>query len=79
MTTFSYDLNGKVVRTVDPLSRAIVQSYDGNGNLLSDSDAKGQLTYYAYDPANQRTKMVDRAGKRLALHLHPRGQLRDHR
>jgi RHS repeat-associated protein len=65
VTTFAYDLNGNLVRTVDSLQRAILRTYDGNGNLTSSSDGlRGpakRFTTYAYDPANQRTQMVDRA------------------
>ena len=62
---YNLDLNGNAVRIVDPLQRVLNKTYDANGNLLSASDAKGQFTTYAYDPANQRTSMVDRTGTNM--------------
>ena len=61
-TAYSYDLNGNLVLTVDPIFRQFTKTYDANGNLLSASDAKANLTRYGYDPANQKTNMVDRTG-----------------
>ncbi len=72
VTTFGYDLNGNVVRTVDPLFRPLTRAYDGNGNLLSESDAKGQSTSYGYDPANQKTNMVDRTGTNIWTYSYTR-------
>ncbi|HXG49437.1 MAG TPA: RHS repeat-associated core domain-containing protein [Methylomirabilota bacterium] len=76
VTRFSYDLNGNVVRTLDPLHRTFTRTYDANGNLLSASDAKGQLTTYAYDAANQRTNMVDRTRTNTWSYTYtPRGEV----
>ena len=61
-TAYTYDLNGNVLLTVDPIFRQFTKTYDANGNLLSASDARGNLTRFGYDPANQKTNMVDRTG-----------------
>ncbi len=61
-TTYTLNLNGNVLLVVDPLGRNFTRSYDDNGNVLTQSDAKNQLTRFAYDPANQKTNMVDRTG-----------------
>lgn len=79
VTTFAYDVNGNVVRTVDSLARVYLRSFDPNGNLLSESDglrgAAKRFTTYAYDPANQRTQMVDRAGSVWRYTYTTRGKL----
>jgi RHS repeat-associated protein len=72
VTTFAYDLIGNVVRTVDPLFRVFTRVFDGDGNLTAESDAKGLLTSYAYDPANQRTNMVDRTGTNIWVYIYNR-------
>jgi len=61
VTRFNHDINGNVVKTVDPLWRQYNSSFDPNGNLESTTDAKGQTTYYSYDKANQRTQTIDRS------------------
>jgi len=79
VSTFTYDLNGNVVRSVDSLQRVYLHSYDPNGNLLSESDGKRgaakKFTLYAYDAANQRTQMVDRAGNVWRYTYTTRGKL----
>ena len=59
-TSYDLDLNGNPVRVQDVLGRAYHRTYDANGNLLSTTDGKGQLTTFAYDTANQRTNITDR-------------------
>ena len=59
---------------MDPLSRAYAATYDGNGNLLNQTDAKGQMTTYAYDALNQKTNEVDRAGAINRFTYTPRGK-----
>ena len=73
-TTHSHDLNGNRVQTVDPL-RTLTRTFDANGNLLSETDAKGAAASYKYDAANQRTQMVDRAGAKWGYSYTTRGAL----
>jgi RHS repeat-associated protein len=79
VTAYVYDMNGSVVRIVDPLQRVFIRTYDANGNLTSVSDGKPapdkRFTFYAYDAANQRTQMVDRAGSSWTYSYTPRGKL----
>jgi RHS repeat-associated protein len=73
-TTFSYNLNGQQVAVADPL-RTFAKTYDPNGNLLSETDAKGAPIRHAYDAANQRTQTVDRAGHAWGYAYTTRGSL----
>ncbi|MEI7731823.1 MAG: LamG-like jellyroll fold domain-containing protein [Verrucomicrobiota bacterium] len=74
VVTSSYDLNGNVVRAVDPLNRVVQKTIDAAGNVTAQSDAKGQWTYFSYDAANQKTQMVDRAGFKWNFTYTPRGK-----
>ena len=74
VTTYLYDLIGRQVRITDPL-RTIAKTFDANGNLLSETDAKGALTLYTYDAGSQRTQMVDRAGNAWSYTYTIRGSL----
>jgi len=74
VSSFAYDLCGRQVRVTDPL-RAFTKTYDANGNTLAESDAKDALTHYAYDAANQRTQMVDRASNTWSYTYTTRGSL----
>ncbi|MDZ4199186.1 MAG: LamG-like jellyroll fold domain-containing protein [Kiritimatiellia bacterium] len=74
VTTFTYNLNGQQVAVTDPL-RTFTKTYDDNGNLLTETDAKGAITRYAYDTANQRTQMVDRASHAWSYTYTTRGSL----
>jgi RHS repeat-associated protein len=74
VVTFTYDVNGRQLTMTDPL-RTFSKSYDANGNVLAESDAKGAVTRYVYDAANQRTQMVDRASNSWAYTYTSRGAL----
>jgi YD repeat-containing protein len=43
----------------DPLGKFEVYSYDGNGNLFSTTDRKGQTINFAYDAVNQLLQKTD--------------------
>lgn len=60
--TYTRNINGQAVKTIDPLSRQFVKAFDANGNTTSESDAKGVATTYAYNDADERTSMTNRAG-----------------
>jgi RHS repeat-associated protein len=54
-TTYTYDDFGNVTQTSAPLSRVTSSTYDGNGNKISDTDARGNTTTYQYDALNRLT------------------------
>jgi YD repeat-containing protein len=55
-TTWTYDNMDRVKTRIDPLLRPPESfSYDPNGNLVSSTDRKGQVTSLTYDPLNRLT------------------------
>ena len=49
MTRFVYDAMNRVVSRIDPLGEPESFTYDGNGNVTSTTDRKGQVTMVAHD------------------------------
>jgi len=56
-----YDTRGNITETIDPLGHVTARTYDGNNNLLSESNAVG-ATYYAYDGNGNQTNVIDALG-----------------
>ena len=52
-TTYTYDPLGDLTQTAAPLGRTTSSTYDGNGNKISDTDARQNVTKYAYDALNR--------------------------
>jgi RHS repeat-associated protein len=52
-TTYGYDAMGNLTSTAAPLARSTSSAYDVNGNKVSDTDARGNTTYYIYDALNR--------------------------
>lgn len=48
-TSYTYDLDGRLITQTDPLGNTIKYSYDPAGNLTSMTKADGNTIYYAYD------------------------------
>ncbi len=67
--SYTYNINGNVVKTVDPMLREYISTYDANGNLTSQSDAKGQFSYIHYNAANQKTQSEDTSGSEILDHV----------
>lgn len=55
MTSYTYDLAGRLESTSDPLGNDWILTYDAAGNLMARTDARGQVTTYAYDVLNRQT------------------------
>jgi RHS repeat-associated protein len=52
-TNYTYDQLGNLTQTAAPLARTTSSTYDGNGNKVSDTDARGNVTGYKYDALNR--------------------------
>jgi YD repeat-containing protein len=52
-TAYQYDALGNLLQTAAPLGRTTSSTYDANGNRVSDTDARGNVTGYQYDPLNR--------------------------
>ncbi|MFO1433712.1 MAG: RHS repeat-associated core domain-containing protein [Candidatus Competibacteraceae bacterium] len=46
-------------KTIDALNNTSSRTYDGVGNLLSETDANNHTTYYGYDALNRRIQTKD--------------------
>ena len=58
-TTYSYDANGNLKTSTDPLNRSTVQNYDPLNRLTTSTDAAGGIIRYGYDA---KDRLVIRAG-----------------
>ncbi|MFG3715047.1 RHS repeat domain-containing protein [Micromonospora sp. NPDC047730] len=52
----SYDLRGRLTRSVDPDRGTTTSSYDDLGRLTSTTNARGQKLVHRYDPLGRRTE-----------------------
>jgi RHS repeat-associated protein len=80
-TTLDYNVNGQVIATTDAISRTFTKAFDGNGNLVAESDGKGVNTTYVYNQADERTEKYERTlspgatGFRWQFTYNPFGEL----
>jgi RHS repeat-associated protein len=74
-TTYAYDLNGKVVRTVDPLPRTYFATNDPCGDLCGQTDGKGKWTRYTYDGLRHKTSETNRFTATKTFSYTSRGKL----
>jgi YD repeat-containing protein len=58
-TTFSYDANGNLITTTDPLGNATQRVYDAVSRLTNLTDPKGLQTQFRYDGLNRVTEIAD--------------------
>lgn len=56
-TTWTYDADGRVLSTTDPLGHKTAYAYDGNGNRTAVTDPVGATTTSTYDADNELTKV----------------------
>ena len=66
-TTFELDLMGRETGIVNALGKRRDMSYDENGNLLSETDFRGNTTTYVYDDANRVERKTEPEGKVTAF------------
>ncbi len=53
VTSYEYDLSGRLVKEIDPLGNITTFTYDAKGNLAARTDGRGYTTTYAYDQAGR--------------------------
>ena len=58
MTKSEYDVDGRLVKTIDPLGHETRSSYDAAGQLVSETDSNGHITAHAYDAAGQKISLT---------------------
>jgi YD repeat-containing protein len=61
-TTYAYDVQNRLLKTVDALGDTSTTAYDRFGNVISSTDANGHTTTYTYDALNRRTTSTDAVG-----------------
>jgi RHS repeat-associated protein len=52
-TTIQLDPQGRPGKVIDPLGNETEVAYDGNGNLVSETNAKGKITEFVYNGADE--------------------------
>jgi len=60
--SYTYDSEGKILKTTDVFGHGATKSYDELGRLVSSKDALGHETKYEYDRGNNLSKMTDANG-----------------
>jgi RHS repeat-associated protein len=61
-TSLYYNEQGLLVKTVDPLGNATLDSYDNNFNVTTVTNAAGESETYAYNAAGELTSSTDFLG-----------------
>ncbi|MCL1975477.1 MAG: hypothetical protein FWG61_04865, partial [Firmicutes bacterium] len=74
-TLFSYDHRGLCVKEVNALGNGKIRVYDGNGNLLQETDEDGFTTLYEYNKTNLVNKINYADGKKAAFLYNGTGEL----
>ncbi|MBI2305748.1 MAG: RHS repeat protein, partial [Rhodocyclales bacterium] len=66
VTTSGYDAANRLSSRTEAFGTAIARTeswaYDGVGNAIRHTDARGNRTWFAYDKANRRVRTIDAAG-----------------
>ncbi len=74
-TSYTYDSNGRVLTTIDPLGRVTRRAYDSMGNLTLLTSPDGTTTASTYDAQNRRTSTTDALGQSTRYVYDPAGNL----
>ncbi len=74
-STYHYNDDGLVYRTVDPRGHETRTQYDEACQVVRETDERGQSTFYAYDERGNRTAVTKPDGSTLALAYDDHNQL----
>ena len=73
---FEYDDNGNQTTVKDRFHQVLVsRTFDAAGNVLTQTDAQGNTTAYAYDNANRLLSSTDAKGNRASFAYDAKGNL----
>ena len=75
ITLYSYDGRGLVTTVIDAEKNQIAYKYDGNGNLIEQTDQDGYVTSYAYSPIDLVTNINYNGVKAVHYAYNKVGQL----
>ncbi len=73
-TTYEYDLNGRIVKSVSPES-TVTYTYDANSNVLTVTDVSGTISR-TYDALNRVTSVTDTKGRTVSYEYDSYGNLK---
>ncbi|RAV02633.1 polymorphic toxin type 47 domain-containing protein [Paenibacillus sp. YN15] len=65
--TMNVDLDGKVVKKINPLQASVSYRYDGNGNVMEEKNANGISTFYEYDALSRLIRKSQAADGEAAV------------
>jgi RHS repeat-associated protein len=74
-TTYSYDIEGRLLTRTDPAGDSWTGIYDADGNLISQTDPTGATTRVSYSPDHQPTSITDPAGATTTFAYDANGNL----
>jgi RHS repeat-associated protein len=74
-TIYQYDKRGLLKKEINALNQQVVYVYDGNGNMISKTDADGYTTSYIYDFKNMVETINYQGGKSVSYQYNKNGEL----
>lgn len=78
VTTFRYDADNRLINERTIADGLVVQTsyaYDINGNLVRQTDGRGNETRFEYDDANRLTKVIDATGEEISYTYDQNGRI----
>ncbi len=75
ISTYDYDLLGRLIEMIDPLGYGMVMTYDGIGNMLTLTDKLGRITTFEYDLKQQLLYTTHPDGTIVCTLYDPSGNL----
>jgi YD repeat-containing protein len=73
ITQNEHDLNGNIIKTMDPLDNETISRYDNLNRKISETNAEGGETKYTYDSAGRMKSLTDPVGNTTSWSCFERG------